>query len=75
MEFEENACAGRRNLFSGFEMKCRELCARMTNTEMIIKQFSTNVFVDSIRVAKPAGVTSQNLTDWRKETVPKLTRL
>ena len=51
-----------------------ELCARMTKTEMIIKELSTNVFMNSIRLTKPAGQKSRSLQDWRKESVPKLTK-
>ena len=46
----------------------------MTKTEMIIKELSTNVFMNSIRLTKPAGQKSQSLQDWRKESVPKLTK-
>ena len=46
----------------------------MTKTEMIIKELSSNVFTNSIRLTKPAGQTSQSLQDWRKEGMPKLTK-
>ena len=42
-------------------------------TEMIIKELST-FFMNLIRVTKPAGTKAQSLQDWRKDTVPQLTR-
>ena len=74
MEVEEEVCEGGQELFKGSENKSAELCARMTKTEMIIKELSTNVFTNSIRLAKPAGQKSQSLQVWRKESVPKLTK-
>ena len=54
--------------------KYTELCTRMTQIEMIIKELSTNVFMNSIRLTKPAGQKTQPLQDWRKESVPKLAK-
>ena len=65
---------GGQELLQGFENKYAELCARMTKTKMIIKELSTNVFMNNIRLTKPAGQKSQSLQDWRREGVPKLTK-